>query len=308
MSFNNSIQRGDISALVPEAVSTAILESTASQSAALNTFRRIPMSSKQTRLPVLSVLPQAYWVDGDTGLKKTTQAAWANKYITAEELAVIVPIPEAVLDDANFDVLGMVAPMIAEAIARKLDAAVFFGDDKPASWPEAIVPGALAAGHVVTRGTNSAAEGGLAGDISDAFALVESDGFSVTATMADVSHRGRARNLRNANGDRLQEVTPESAYGVSTSYPMRGLWSNGVEFICGDMSQGLIAVRQDLTYKLLDQAVITDDEGAVVLNLAQQDAVALRVVARYGFQVANTIRHDNMNDATRYPFAVVVAD
>ena len=66
--FNKSIQRGDISALVPEAVSNAILTDITAQSAALSTFRRIPMSSKQTRLPILSVLPQAYWVEGDQGL------------------------------------------------------------------------------------------------------------------------------------------------------------------------------------------------------------------------------------------------
>jgi hypothetical protein len=86
------------------------------------------------------------------------------------------------------------------------------------------------------------------------------------------------------------------------------MWDNGVEAIVGDSSQGIIAIRQDLTFKVLDQAVITDENGSVILNLSQQDSVALRVVARYGFQVANTIRRENENEATRYPFAVVTAD
>jgi HK97 family phage major capsid protein len=306
--FNKSIQRGDISALVPEEVSTAILTDITAQSAALSAFRRIPMSSKQTKMPVLATLPAAYWVEGDAGLKKTTELSWANKYITAEELAVIVPIPEAVLDDAGFDVFAMIQPMIAEAFARKLDAAVFLGEGTPASWPTAIVPAALAAGHAVARGTNAANKGGLAADISDAFALVEADGFSVNAVMADVSYRGKLRNVRNASGDRLAEVSTDSAYGVGISYPMRGMWGNGVEAIVGDASQGIIAIRQDLTFKVLDQAVITDENGAVILNLSQQDSVAVRVVARYGFQVANTIRRENEDGATRYPFAVVTAD
>lgn len=307
MSFDKSITRGDISALVPEEVSNAILEDVNAQSAALATFRRIPMSSKQTRLPVLSTLPAAYWVDGDTGMKKTTEAAWANKFITAEELAVIVPIPEAVLADAGFDVFAMIRPMIAEAIARKLDAAVLFGQDAPASWPQGIAPAAIAAAHAVARGTNAANKGGLAADINDAFALVETDGFAVNAMMADVSYKGKLRSVRNASGDRLSEVSTDSAYGVGITYPAAGMWSNGVEAIVGDASQGIIAVRQDLTFKVLDQAVITDDNGAVILNLAQQDSVALRVVARYGFQVANPIRRENENAATRFPFAVITA-
>jgi HK97 family phage major capsid protein len=307
MSFDKQLTRGDISALVPEEVSNAILEDVQAQSAALASFRRIPMSSKQTRLPVLSALPTAYWVDGDTGLKQTTEMAWSNKFITAEELAVIVPVPEAVLSDAGFDVFAMIRPMIAEAIARKLDAAVFLGEDAPASWPTGIVPGAIAAGHSVARGTNAANKGGLSADLNDAFSLVEADGFGVNAVMADVSYRGKLRSVRNASGDRLAEVSPEQVYGVPVAYPMRGMWSNGVEAIVGDATQGIIAIRQDLTFKVLDQAVITDNTGAVVLNLAQQDAVALRVVARYGFQVANTIRRENEDGTTRFPFAVVVA-
>jgi HK97 family phage major capsid protein len=307
MSFDKSITRGDISALVPEEVSNAILEDVNAQSAALATFRRIPMSSKQVRFPILSALPQSYWIDGDRGMKQTTEAAWSNKYITAEELAVIIPIPEAVLDDAGFDVFAMIRPMVAEAIARKLDEAVFFGTDAPASWPQGIAPAAIAAGHNIARGTNAANKGGLAADFNDAFSLVESDGFVVNAAMADVSYRGKLRSVRNAQGDRLAEVSPESIYGVGVTYPARGLWNNGVEAIVGDASQGIIAVRQDLTFKILDQAVISDEDGKVIYNLATQDAVALRVVARYGFQVANPLRRENENEATRFPFAVVSA-
>ena len=137
--FNNIISRTETAALIPETVSNDLLASLANNSVALNVFRKINMSSGQTRMPVISALPTAYFVNGDTGLKQTTEVNWDNKYLNVEELAAIVPIPEAVLDDTNFDVWGTVRPLIEQAIGRALDAAIFFGANKPASWPTAIV-------------------------------------------------------------------------------------------------------------------------------------------------------------------------
>ena len=65
----------------------------------------------------------------------------------------------------------------------------------------------------------------------------------------------------------------------------------------------MIGVRQDLAYKLLDQAVITDDTGAIVYNLPQQDVLALRVVARFGYAVAKPVSRNA--PGTGYPFGVL---
>jgi hypothetical protein len=44
--------------------------------------------------------------------------------------------------------------------------------------------------------------------------------------------------------------------------------------------------------------------GKVILNLARQDAVAMRAVMRVAFQVANPISLQTLTEATRFPFAV----
>jgi HK97 family phage major capsid protein len=308
VSFSNVISRTKDQALVPEVISMEILKGLVNQSVALQLFRQIPMSTNQTRMPVLSALPTAYFINGDTGIKQTTEMAWTNKYLNVEELAAIIPIPENVLDDTKYDVWGAIKPMIEEAIARALDAAIIFGVNKPASWPTEIVTGAVNAGNVKTRGTDASALGGLAGDISDLFATVEADGYDVSGIIASRTYRGLLRSVRSTQGVQLQEVSTTDAYGVTITYPMRGLWPVGsglTEMIAGDFSQGILGMRSDITYKLLDQAVIQDNTGAIMFNLAQQDMVAMRVTLRVAFQIANTLNYDQPIDANRYPFGVM---
>jgi HK97 family phage major capsid protein len=311
MAYNNILSRTNVQSLIPEVVSDDLLAGLNNASAALTMFRQIRMSTNQTRMPILSALPTAYFVTGDTGLKQTTEAAWANKFLNVEELAAIVPIPEAVFDDAAFDVWANIRPLLENAIARALDAAVFFGTNKPASWPGAVAADAATAGNTVNRGTATAANGGLAGDLSAAFAKVELDGFDVNGLIANTTYRGLLRDVRDTQGRQLLD-TNGNVYGVAAQYPMRGLWpavattgQRNVEAILGDFTQGLLGIRQDITYKVLDQATIQDNTGTIIYNLAQQDMVALRVVFRCAFQVANTINYDNASGSTRYPFSVV---
>jgi hypothetical protein len=85
---------------------------------------------------------------------------------------------------------------------------------------------------------------------------------------------------------------------------MRGLWptaSGSPRLFGGDWSQFVVGVRQDITMKILDQAVIQDNTGAIVYNLPQQDMTAIRLTFRIGWQVANTINNDQPTEASRYP-------
>jgi HK97 family phage major capsid protein len=309
--YNNVISRTDAQALIPEQVSNALLAGLQTSSAALSLFRRIPVSTNQTRLPVLAALPTAYFVNGDTGQKQTTEVNWANKYLNIEEIAAIVPIPETVLDDATFDMWGAIRPLIEGAIARRLDGAVLFGVNKPASWPADINAAAVAAANTRVRGTASAATGGIAEDFNQLLAAVEKDGFTPDALISKTSYKALLRGARDTLGQPLADLNNNTLYGQPLRMVAPGLWPTGgaagtnAEAFAVDSQQFVVGVRQDFTYKLLSEAVLTDDTGAIQYNLAQQDMVALRVVFRVGWQAANTINYEGANDATQYPASVM---
>jgi HK97 family phage major capsid protein len=236
--------------------------------------------------------------------QQTTEAAWGDAELVAEEIAAIVPVPEAVLDDADFDVWQEVRPLLADAVGITLDAAVFAGTSKPA-WPEAIIPAAVAAGN--TNVADSTAEdGGIANDVAETFDDVEDDGYDVTGIAAVRSLRGRLRKARDTTGQRLVDVQTGAGLDAPITYVANGVFPAGTLAVVGDFAtSAVLGVRQDLTYKVLDQAVITDDTGKVIFNLPQQDMLALRVVARFAFAIANPITRPDTGAGSAFPFAVL---
>lgn len=307
--YNSLTDRTDAGALIPEDVAREILSALPAASVALTSFRQVRMSRAQQRLPVLSVLPVAYWVSGDTGLKQTSEINWANKYLDAQELAVLIPVPEAVLDDVDFDIWGEVRPRLAEAFGEKIDAAALFGTDAPSIWPDSIVEGAVAAGNDMTEGDSA---GDLSVDISELMGLVEEDGFDVSAFWARRRLRSRLRSLRDDNGQplfnqSLQAGTPSILYGEPITFVRNGSWDNSELLIAGDANAAILGLRTDISYRIFTEGVVSDADGKVLLNLMQQDAVVMRATMRVAFQVANPITRDNQVEASRYPFAVLHA-
>lgn len=295
------IDREKAAALIPsQEITDRIIAGAVKNSKAMQLFTKLPnMTTKQASLPVLASLPEAYFVKGDTGLKQTTDMMWKNKYIVAEELAVIVPIPEAVLDDSSYNLWGEIEPRVTEAFGKKFDQAVFLGKDRPASWPEGLIPSVINAGGAVAPSDKN-----LYTQISDAMGKVEEDGFDVTGIVGGVTLKKAFRDgLVDSTGQPLanSEVTDLNRVFVDN-----GSWDNSLaKFIVGDFSQAMYSIRQDITFKFLDQSVITDSDGKVVLNLAQQDCVALRAVMRLGWVLPNPITAINTDEATRFPFALV---
>lgn len=314
MAYNNVTSRTDAAALIPEEVSNEMLGKATEQSAALSLFRRVPVGRAQVRFPVLSALPVAYFVGGDTGLKQTTEIAWQNKFLNIEEIATIMPIPDNVLADVDANIWDEAMPLLTEAFGRTLDAAIFFGTNAPSSWPADITTAATAAGNDVTEAA-TAAQGGFFGDLDNLHEKVEADGYEIDGWVASTAAKSKLRKARDTQGRKLDETRVagdlQTLDGLPIAYAMRGLFPAGggagtnTRLFGGDFSQFVLGVRQDITMKILDQAVIQDNTGAIMFNLAQQDMTAVRLTFRVGWQVSNPINNEQAVEASRYPAAVL---
>ena len=312
----NIIDRNALSGLIPEPVTREIMQGAIAESAVLRMGRRLAnMSSKTQTINVLDALPSAYFVNGEAtdagagdAFKQTTKMAWDKKKLYAEEIAVIVPIPEAALDDADYDIWGEVRPRLTEAFGKVIDAAILFGTNKPSTWRNGVVPSAIAAGNGVPMGTDVFSDiMGERGLISK----VELDGFNPNGVMSAIQMRGKLRGLKDTTGQPIfksdmQGATRYGLDGMDMYFPMNGAFDpNQAQMIVGDWSQLVYAIRQDMTFKIFTEGVIQDPSTkAITYNLMQNDMVALRAVMRLGWEIANPINAYNADIANPFPFSV----
>lgn len=291
---------------IPTPVSSAVIRDIPRNSAVLQLARRVTMPTSQVRMPVAASLPEAFFVSGDTGLKQTSKATWGNLELVAEELAVIVPIPEAYLADSQVPIWDEVRPLIAEAFGRAIDQATLFNTNRPSTWGPAIVNGAVSAGNAPNEGSGD----DLAAEVAQLGRLVEEDGYEVNGFASGPGLRWRLVQLRSDDGVPIysspREGVPGTLYGMPLGTANNGAWNKSVAtLIAGDWSKAILGIRQDMTFKLFTEGVISDASGNVVLNLMQQDSVALRVVMRLAWQVANPHNPVNPTTNSRFPFAVL---
>lgn len=333
--YGNIIQRNTTvatqdyqDALVPEPLSNQIIQEAPKHSAALSLMRQVRLSSKTQRMPVLDVLPQAYFVATgvDTGLKQTADQAWQGVMLVVEEIATIVPIPEAYLSDADVPIWDEVMPRMTEAVGALIDGAIFWGTSAPNTWGTALWTGANTAGNVVNdgfiwNGTNGTTD--QATDFAQSIAsfgdMMAQTGYTVNGFAARPGIDWRLIGLRSAQGLPIYQPDLENGsptgllYGRRLNMVDNGSWNNEAQVVGGDFSKSIIGIRQDMSFKLFTEGVISNASGAVILNLMQQDAVAMRLVMRLAFAVCNPVTIMQPSETIsgagstqmRWPFGVI---
>lgn len=296
------LTRENVEALIQPEISREIIQGVTEQSTAFKLFKRLPnMTTDMKVMPVLEALPDAQWVDEEVenGRKSITRMAWDKKFIRPCELAVIVPIKENLLNDATYDLWGQIRPRVIEAFYKRVDEAIFVGVNKPKNFRADILTTIKNVGAEVEQASGQT----LYSAINDAMVLVEESGYEVNRFLGGPDIKGKFRMMLDSNG---QPVTGTEIGSIPREVMKNGAWDKSLsQMIVGDFTQAVYAIRQDITVKLLTEAVIQDEEGTIIYNLAQQDMVALRFVMRFGWEIPNPINALAPDESVRFPFASI---
>lgn len=309
------IDRSGAEALIPVQESNIIIQDAVKQSLFMQLGNRMPdMTSHTMRVPVATGLATANFLSGDAALKPVSNLTWDKVFITAEEIAVLIPVSESVLNDSSYDIWGQIRPRIAQAFAKRIDQAVFFGDGAPSTFPQGLVPGAIAAGNVVDyNGTTKDLYQALLGE-AGVISKVEEAGIAVTGHVASLPLRAKLRGCVDANKQPIFRPSYSNGSAGRMTYDLEGLpvnfmdngaWmgTNGELLLAGNFDYARYAIRQDITYKISTEGTITDEAGKVVLSALQNDCVILRAVMRMGWQLPKPV--NAVSGTSYYPFAVL---
>ena len=321
--------------VLPEKVARSVIQDVEQSSVAMQLANVHRMTTRQERLTLEDSFPDAYWLNGTTDYprlssgdgvnnasgsarakdsqpKKTTKVTWASKTLAAEELAVQVAIPDSFIDDTGAPLFDEIRPKLATAFAKKIDAAVLFGEDSP-FLQDGVLQGAIANGNVVTLGSGASVLGQTHNDIAmDVAALgfeAAQDGLLVNKFVTAPGFDWRLYGLRDSNGTPIYiaptDSSPGRLYGRPTQEVTNGTWDEDLALLAGgEWDKCIIGVRQDITFSLSDSAVIYDPAtGLVKYSAFQQDGKVLRAVMRLAFTVVQPLRH--LTNTKVYPFWVL---
>jgi HK97 family phage major capsid protein len=310
MAYNDIVERSGSSKTareIPESVASGILKEAVEGSAVLKLARTFRMPAYQHRVPVLKSFATAFWLNGanqaakDVAHKQTTTVTWDNVYLTPDELAVLVPVPDSWMADSNIG-WSEIKQEVVRAFAEKIDQAILFGDGSPPigfSGPVGgLVGGAVAAGNAIVIGsTTSNAINDIALDIGAVARDLDEEGFDVDGFAARRGFHWRFTQHRTTTGETIFTPPTEaggigSLFGAAYTEVKNGAWDNTEALmIAGSWDDCVVGIRQDMTFTLHDEGIIQDPAtGDIIYNAMQQDGKVLRAVMRLGYAVPTTIK------------------
>lgn len=250
------------------------------------------------RITALGSTLSVFWIDEGEKIGASTPS-FSIVTLALKKLGVIVPMTDEVVEDAGVDLTGLVAQLIREAFDQEIDLQFFMGDGT-------VWTGIFKGGNgATTIPTDELATDEDIDDMRPSHIIGLVDNTSAAVNGKYLMHRtvlSKIRQLRqndDGTGDymfnplgggdfgtingvpvELAEAAPTAAQATGTAT------ANLPIMMYGDFKRGAAyGEKSDIRLKMLDQATVTDADGETVLNLAEQDMIALRAIQRVGYKV-----------------------
>jgi hypothetical protein len=283
----------DFQDLVPTHVVNELLAAAEQQSVAMRLGSVQRMPSGVGSIPVVTVEPDAEWIDPRYGgRKKATTIEWTAQQLMAEELACVLAIPSAWIDDSGFRVWEQVRSRLAAAFARRIDETLLFG--------VAPVPSSFPAGGIVAMAGTAVTGADALEALDKGLAAVEGEGLVPNGIASGASIGTALRQELRSIGSLPSQAPSASVYGVPVAIAAYWDATKG-DAIVGDWTKLVIGIREDITFDLSQDAVITDGSGAIIANAFQDDLTAMRCYIRMAAAVGRPVGSDGNPVA---PFAI----
>jgi hypothetical protein len=267
--------------LIPQGIAATVVEQVADQTSSLMQLAQVVrMPSGVEEVPVVTASPTSGFVSPVYGgLKPSGTVEWEAAALTAAEIGVVVPVPDAFVADTTFDVWQSVRDEIARSFTRVFELAALYGTNAPADWPT----GGLTAPAQATAVTGTTALEA----VDAAMSQLESDGITPNGILGGATLRAA---LRGQMVETLQPFTeaPAALFGVPVLFSSNWDDATGLALV-GGFDDVIVGVREDLTFTMSTDGVITDGTGKVILNALQSDCSILRCYWRVALQAVQPL-------------------
>jgi HK97 family phage major capsid protein len=240
-------------------------------------------------IPTLGTSVTVKWTE-EGAKKQGTEPSFGIVTQILKKLAAIVPMTEEILEDSAIDIVALLGQLFAEAVSKEEDLQFFAGTGAP--WTGILNNGSV---NKVTQASGDASQ--LTAD--DLLDMIDATPTGALSGAKFYMHRSILSVIRKLKGTDGQYIYQNPGQGLpatiwnypvvtSDAFPALADVDTGDQYVLfGNLKQGAVfGDKQQLRVKMLDQATVTDGDGSTVINLAEQDMVALRIVERVGYVIA----------------------
>lgn len=274
--------------LVPEYFASEVVRVAEKAGHVRRDARNYPMLSDTLNVPTAGSVT-AYRVAEKSAITSSMPTT-GDVNLVAQQLAVLVPMSNQLLADANVDVVDLITTLAGEALAKKEDEWGIEG----LGAGEGIFQ--TAAVNVVTMGSGHDAFTDITADyLLDVLNEIDENALDGGKWYMSFSVFNLLRKVKDENG---QYIVQQPGNGMPAT-----IWNFPVEFVAtmpkssdsaaatkflafGNLKYMLFGDRQQLTIDISRDASVVDTDGSTTLNLFQRNMSAIRVIERIDIELA----------------------